>query len=160
MEKNRSAENEALRFLARRMRTIEEVRKHLAEREYDSEEIAAAIEEMLSLGYLDDRQYAMTYFAYAFGKMRGSARVRRELEEKGLEAELIENALADYAYECGLDEHEQARSVVRKLLEASGAGCSEAGRPNEKLMAKAARKLEQLGYRSEEICRVLREMRS
>lgn len=141
-----------MRYLEHRMRTVREMRDHLAEKEYESDEIEETVAEMISLRYLDDFQYALAYFAYGFEKKRGASRIHRELEERGVDSATIDNAYEDYIYENRMDEYSIALGIARK--EASG-------RPVDgRLLAKVARKLEALGYRGDDIYRVLGEMRS
>ena len=51
-------------YLASRMRTVQEVRKHLTEKKYDQAEINETINDLIGLRYLDDYEYAMRYYEY------------------------------------------------------------------------------------------------
>lgn len=152
-ENRRSAAEELTRYLAPRMRTVAEARKHLEEKVYDESEIRETLQRFLDLKYLDDSDYVRAYCEYAFGKRRGSTRIRSELRNKGIESETIQNGINDYMYENRVDECALARLVAEKTL----AG---AERPLEqKAVARVARKLEQMGYGSSVIIRILEEIK-
>ena len=61
-KRNKTALETAYDYLASRMRTAGEVRKHLEGREYPDDEIEEAIEELTGLRYLDDYMYALRYY--------------------------------------------------------------------------------------------------
>lgn len=153
--KKRSARDEAARYLTHRMRTEAEVRRHLADREYEECEIDEAVAELRSLRYLDDYQYALSYFEYGFGLRRGSMRIKRELVERGVERETIENAYEDFLYENDVDEAENAYSIAARDIENRGVK-----EIDDKVKARIARKLENLGYRSDDIIRTLSRIRT
>jgi regulatory protein len=163
--KKRSAAEVAARYLEHRMRSEAEVRKRLAEKGFDRDEIEGTVAEFKSLGYIDDEQYALAYFDYAFAKLRGSRRIFRELEERGIDGTTAENAYEDYIYENNVDEYANALKAARKTVFGTGdpsyePSDEELTAVDERMEAKVARKLDQLGYRSDEILRVLSEMRS
>ena len=148
----KTAGEEAARYLEHRMRTVSDMRDHLIDKGYEKEETEAVITEMTSLRYLDDHEYAMSYFTYGYEKKRGASRIRRELEERGVDSETIDNAYEDYKYENGVDEY----SVAVKIAERECRGAV----IDERTLARVARKLEKLGYRGDNIYRVLGEMRT
>ena len=53
-ENKKTAVETAYAFLAARMRTTEEVRRHLESRGYDPDEINDAVNELIGMRYLDD----------------------------------------------------------------------------------------------------------
>jgi regulatory protein len=79
----------AFRHLARRDRTVQEVRRHLSGREIDEATIERALAALSDQGYLDDARYARR-----FAEDRraldgwGSERIRRRLGELGVPAKL------------------------------------------------------------------------
>ena len=149
-ENRRSAAEELTRYLAPRMRTVAEARKHLEEKVYDESEIRETLQRFLDLKYLDDSDYVRAYCEYAFGKRRGSTRIRSELRNKGIESETIQNGIDDYMYENRV-------ALARRVAEKTLAG---AERPLEqKSVARVARKLEQMGYGSSVIIRILEEIK-
>ena len=148
-ENRRSAAEELTRYLAPRMRTVAEARKHLEEKVYDESEIRETLQRFLDLKYLDDSDYVRAYCEYAFGKRRGSS----ELRNKGIESETIQNGIDDYMYENRVDECALARLVAEKTL----AGAER--HLEQKSVARVARKLEQMGYGSSVIIRILEEIK-
>ena len=152
----------AAAYLANRMRTVFEVRKHLKEKEYTPEEIEAAVKELVELKYLDDYQFALRYYEYNREKKRGALRAERELAEKGVDKETIRNAKEDYLYEQKVDEYEDALAIARKEVFVPSDIYGEADTIRElddKLSAKIARKLESKGFARGDIFRVLDTLR-
>ena len=176
MRKKRGVGDEAMRFLSHRMRTEQEMRQHLSEREYDESEIEGAIRDLKMHHYIDDYEYALAFYRNSYEKLRGGMRAKRELEQKGVDVVVAENALEDYRYEAGIDEVANARrlaiysvygseyingcdsdfiDVIAKFKDIEGAEYLE-----ERKLASIARKLEARGYASSVICRIVSEVRS
>ena len=87
----------ALRYLAHRPRTENEMFRHLSEKGFQDEEIREALQELTTKKYIDDIEYGNMYLRYGFEKGRGIKRLQRELQDKGLSAEDIKKAI--FAYE-------------------------------------------------------------
>ena len=148
----KSAMEVASDYLANRMRTIAEVRKRLTEKEFDETEIDETIEELIELKYLDDYEYAKRYYEYNAEKKRGSFRAMRELEEKGVDKEIIKFALEDFKFESKIDEYEMAISVAENEI-------VNAKIVDEKLVAKIGRSLNTKGFKKDDIFRVIEKIR-
>jgi regulatory protein len=146
----KSAMEAASAYLANRMRTVEEVRRRLRDKEYDAAEIEETINDLIGLRYLDDYLYAMRYYEYNREKRRGSGRAARELAEKGVDEATIRNAREDFLFENNVNEFEDALAVAVKAAEDREL--------DEKLRAKIARKLETAGFSKGDIIRVLGEL--
>jgi regulatory protein len=108
----------ALGALARRMRTVAELKRLLrarveTETEYGQTLVELIIRRLKDHGYLNDSQYA-AYFAslrrdnQKFGRMR----VVTDLKNKGMHNDVIEKAM-DATYE-GVSEEKQAREFLRR----------------------------------------------
>jgi regulatory protein len=109
----------AVGALARRMRTVAELKRLLrarvedAESEYGQTLIELVIRRLKDRGYLNDSQYA-AYFSslrrdnQKFGRMR----VVTDLKIKGMHSDVIDKAV-DAAFE-GVSEEKQAREYLRK----------------------------------------------
>lgn len=138
----------AARYLQHKMRTVQEMKTRLREKEFKEEEINELIEEFISLKYLDDYDYALRYIEYALGKKRGIQRIRMELRERGVSEEIIASAVEDYEEEYKINELEDALSVGRSVVN----GKTEL---DEKLIGKVVRKLRQRGYRDNDIIKAL-----
>ena len=157
----------AYAYLASRMRTSEEVRKHLESREYPEPEITEAINELIGMRYLDDYLFALRYYEYNREKKRGVLRAERELLEKGVDKETARNAKEDFLYEQKVDEFEDALEIARKEVftapgtfgDASGSDTVIAKPYDDKLAARIARRLEGKGFSKGDIFRVLDSIR-
>ncbi len=160
--KTKTALEAASSYLANRMRTAFELKNHLLKKGYSEDEITETVKELTELKYIDDYYYALRYFDYNHSKHRGSLRARRELEEKGVSAEKIQNALEDFKYENNIDEYSEAMKIARKevFYEAEdGSGRIIRRDVDDRLVSKIARKLERSGFCMEDIYRILRDIK-
>ena len=162
-KKNRkTAIESAYAFLASRMRTTEEVRKHLEGRNYTREEINDTINELIGMRYLDDYLYALRYYEYNHEKKRGVLRAERELAEKGIDRETVRNAREDFLYENKVNEFEDALDIALKevFVPSDIYGAPPVMKTfDDRLSAKIARKLEGKGFSRSDIFRVLDSLR-
>lgn len=135
----------ALKYLASRARTCREVERHLLSKGFAPEEICETIERLKELRYVDDEDYCARYLEYAAGKGRGPLRIRRELEEKGVERETIQIAFEEYETE--ESDFERAKEQAEKIAR---------GKPvDKKLLARIGRRLHSMGYPSDVIYQVI-----
>lgn len=85
----------AYRYLAKRDRTVAEVRAHLVKRETDAASLEAAIGELIELQYLDDARYVQRYVE---DRRRldgwGPVRITQGLRKMGIDPPLIAPAIA------------------------------------------------------------------
>lgn len=102
-----------LRLLAARRRSAGELRGRLREREVPPDVAAEAISRTARAGLIDDAAFARDWICQR-RELRGlsDAALRRELEAKGVAAELIVTALALGE----TDEEDRARALVRARL--------------------------------------------
>lgn len=158
----KTAMEAAAAYLANRMHTAFEVRRHLKDKGYTQDEISTAIDELLEMHYLDDYRYALSYFEYNREKKRGSLRAERELAEKGVDRETIRNAKEDFLFEQEVDEFEDALAAARGEVFTKKdifGDEVEVRELDDKLSAKIARKLESKGFSRGDIFRVLDALR-
>ena len=158
----KTAVEAAYAFLATRMRTTAEVRKHLESRGYPEDEITEAVNDLIGMRYLDDYLFALRYYEYNREKHRGVLRAERELAEKGIDRETIRNAGEDFLYEQNVDEYEDALEIARKEVFVPSdiyGEPPEAKEVDDRLTAKIARKLEGKGFSKGDIFRVLDTIR-
>jgi regulatory protein len=89
--------------VARRERTVAELRTALERKRVEPDAIEAAVEELIASGFLDDARYAVR-FAEDKRELAqwGSERIARELTRRGVAGELIEAALCDRSAEAEL----------------------------------------------------------
>lgn len=79
------AKSKALRYLAYAPRTAYQIRTRLGRWGFSDHEIEHTIGDLLDLGYIDDRKYAMEYATARFNhKGYGPERIRRELTADGV----------------------------------------------------------------------------
>ena len=156
MANTKNAAETAYAYLTDRMRTIYEVRDHLAKKGFSEEEITETINDLIGLRYLDDYQYALRYFEYNREKHRGSLRAARELAAKGVDPETIRFAREDFLYSSGTSEYEDALSIAEKELVLRKPD----GHCDEKTAAAIARKLDGKGFERSDIFKVLEQLRS
>ena len=110
-----SAKQKAMDLLLYRTRTEKELYDKLIERGYSEEDSAEAIAYVKSFGYLNDENYA-EYYVSSRGTQKGRSAIKRELRDKGVDDELIENALEELPDET---------DTIRELL------IKKAGAPHE-----------------------------
>jgi regulatory protein len=86
--------NAAARFLEVRPRSVDEVRRHLAQAGYRTELVESAVARLLELGMLDDRAFGQAWVeSRDRARPRGESAIRQELAHKGLDRELIAELL-------------------------------------------------------------------
>jgi regulatory protein len=85
-----------LRFLEARSRSVEEVRRRLADAGYRPELIAATLDRLALIGLLDDELFARTWIeSRDRARPRGEMALRRELSQRGVGRAEIKAALDD-----------------------------------------------------------------
>lgn len=105
------AKDMALRWLGVRARTVQEIRDRLLQRNVDSEIVEAVIEWLLDYGYLNDLEFARSWFSGIRAETRSTYLLSQELREKGIATEIIEIAKSDLASNNDLD---SARRLAQK----------------------------------------------
>ena len=81
-------------LLARRDFSRSELERRLESQRYRPQEIALAVEELTASRALDDARFSHNYVSNHAARGQGPLRIRAELQALGIEAELIEAALA------------------------------------------------------------------
>jgi regulatory protein len=105
----------AVKMLALRARSAEEIRRALARRGYGREEIAAVLARLTASRYLDDAEFARTWVTTRARRAAlGPARLARELRAKGIADADIAVALRALADEW--DTADVAREAARRKL--------------------------------------------
>ena len=105
------ARDKAIRYLSYKARTKAEVIKRLKKEEFSDEVITEVIELMVKYNYIDDMKYAKTCMEYMANKKKyGISRIKFELQQKGVEKDVINELLngADF------DETESAILLLEK----------------------------------------------
>ncbi|HZP64061.1 MAG TPA: regulatory protein RecX [Terriglobales bacterium] len=143
----------AVGALARRMRSVAELKRLLrnrveAETEIGQTMIELVIRKLKDQGYLNDARYAASFSSYRrdnekFGRMR----VITDLKAKGVHSEVIDKAIESTFDE--VDEEQQARAYLkRKRLQKP---------KDQKQAARVFRQLTRAGFRSKTIFTILKK---
>ena len=141
----------ALSKLNYRMRSKAELKKALADLDYDTEEIAETIEELESFGYVDDRRFSEEFIRSSARKNWSSSRIIRALREKGISKDMAEEALENHlnGEESGTDsgsfDRERAFSTGSKMADEQ---LIKGKKIDDKFLSKVGRRLMSLGYGS------------
>jgi regulatory protein len=143
----------AVGALARRMRSVAELKRLLRQRVDAETEIGQTLVELIirrlkDQGYLNDAQYAASYSAFRRDNEKfGRRRIVTELKIKGVHGEVLEKAV-DSVFS-GVNEEKQARAyLMRKRLQ----------KPKDKKQAaRIFRQLMRAGFTSKTIFAILRK---
>jgi regulatory protein len=143
----------AVGALARRMRSIAELKRLLRQRVDADTEIGKTLVELVirklkDQGYLDDAKYAATYSAFRRDNEKfGRRRVVTDLKIKGVHGEVIDKAV-DAAFE-EVDEQKHAREYLRR---------KRLKKPkDQKAAARVFRQLMRAGFGTKTIFNILRK---
>ena len=139
-----SLRERALRHLARRDHSRAELARKLSAHG-DADEIEAVIERMGELGLQSDTRYAEAFVRGKAGRF-GASRLRSELARRGIDRDLIDEAIAG---ECVESEADRARAVLRGRFTEPPADARE--------WARQARFLQTRGFAPELIRKLLKE---
>jgi regulatory protein len=135
-----SVEAAAMRLLARREHSRAELKRKLGARGAPAELIEQVLDALATRRLQRDDRYAETLVTSRLGRGQGPVRIRRELAEQGVAAELIEAALA----RCEADWCRLAAETRRRRFGAA----APASWPER---ARQARFLEYRGFTGEQI---------
>ena len=139
-----SLRERALRHLARRDHSRAELARKLSAHG-DVDEIEAVIERMGELGLQSDTRYAEAFVRGKAGRF-GASRLRSELARRGIDRDLIDEAIAG---ECVESEADRARAVLRGRFTEPPADARE--------WARQARFLQTRGFAPDLIRKLLKE---
>ncbi len=134
----------ALIQLARREHSRRELERKLAREGAPSDLIRGVLDELAERGLQSDARYAEALVAARLRRGQGVQRIRRELAESGIDAELIDAVLAGVA----IDWQQRAREVCRQKFGTSTP-------PDRAEWARRARFLQYRGFDAEVIRAVL-----
>lgn len=152
-ESEKDIMDEAAELLTARSLTKAELQKKLKGQGFESPEVEDAAARLEELGYLDDEAYAARYAADAARKGKGRLRIARELAQKGTDGETVKAALETIADdEDQLSERDRAMAEAEKMLRGE--------KPDEKTLARIARRLSSYGYEPSVIWDVLGKLRN
>lgn len=143
----------AVGALARRMRTVAELKRLLRQRVDMDSEIGKTLVELVTRrlkdqGYLNDSKYAAAYSAFRRDNEKfGRRRVITDLKAKGVVGDVLEQAV-DASFEA-VDDEKQAREYLRRkrLVKPQ----------DQKQAARVFRQLMRAGFASKTIFKILRK---
>ncbi|MBI5449984.1 MAG: regulatory protein RecX [Gammaproteobacteria bacterium] len=135
----------AIGLLARREHSRAELQDKLQRRDYPPRQVVEVLTALQHEGLVNDRRFAEQFVHARQQRGQGVQRIRRELRERGVDGELIEQALAGTM---GQDWMAQLRAVQRKRF----------GRlpQDARERARQARFLYYRGYTAEQVNRLFR----
>jgi regulatory protein len=138
-----SLKGRALRFLSQREHSRSELERKLAPHEEEPGQLSRVLDELAARGFIDHQRVADSVVHRRAAKL-GAVRIRQELQAKGLESHLVEEAVAALR----VNEVDRAREVWRRKFDAPPADAAERG--------KQARFLAARGFGGDVIARVLK----
>jgi regulatory protein len=105
----------ALRYLGRRLHSTSELRIKLKQKGYEKELVDDVISDLSKAGYLNDLDFAMEFTMQKINaKLWGKNKIKSELIKKGINAEIIAQALNESFNED--DEYEKAMITAQKKI--------------------------------------------
>ena len=137
-----SLKGRALRLLGGREHSRAELQRKLAPHEQEAGQLQRVLDELQAKGFIRDERVAESVLHRRAGKL-GAGRIRQELQAKGLDAELVSQALQQLR----ATELDRARDVWRRKFAAPPQDATE--------RAKQSRFLAARGFGGEVIRRVL-----
>lgn len=144
----KEAKSRAVRFLTYRDRSAQEVKSHLAKKEFSPPIVTQVIEWLVDLNYLNDERFARQWGRFRLeSKKWGKYRLQQELLSKGLDSELVEETLNGLYNK--VDEFELALSCVAKKLPALK------GLDLQKKRRRIAQFLQRRGFSTDAVFKVL-----
>jgi regulatory protein len=139
---NELAKSVAIKYVAYRDRSEKEVANHLTKKDFSEATVNKAINELVSLGYIDDERFSINWGSLrANNKKFGKNRVLKELLEKGVDLQVAERAL-EKIYS-NIDENFFATSIAKNKL------ASMQGRDSRQKLQATAQFLDRQGFSSE-----------
>ena len=144
----REAKSVAVKFLSMRLRSEGEVRKKLEDEGFDNTVIDQAIEELQSVGYINDKIYVQKYL-YDRSKLKPKSKklLKLELQSRGIREEIIDSILDEW----DLDEELVAEGLVRKKF-------GKYDLQHEKIMRRVYMFLKHRGFSYELANRIIQKM--
>lgn len=137
-----SLKGRALKLLAAREHSRRELERKLARHEVEPGQLKAALDELQARGFIDEQRVVESVVHRRAGRL-GAARIRQELQAKGLQPDAVAAAVARLRG----SEFDRAREVWRRRFGAPAADAA--------ARAKQARFLVARGFTAEVVRRVL-----
>ncbi len=154
--KNNDPLSYAVNFISYRPRSVKEVKDALRKKGFHEEAQVETLSKLSEWGLLNDALFAESWIHYRTEALaKGRFGVRRELIEKGISPDIIEQALAEY-YPAELEEE-----ILEQILEKERRRLSvKSDIEKEKALQKLAGKLQYKGFSQGAIYRGLQQLES
>jgi regulatory protein len=91
--KKQSLNERAMNYLARREHSVKELQTKLLNADFDLNEVNELLHKLTTSGLQSDQRFTENYIRYRSQRGFGSQRIRQELKERGITAELISSEL-------------------------------------------------------------------
>ena len=111
-ERLQKAKDAAYNYLSYRARSVKEVRDKLVQKEFAEEIIEQVVDDLQRQKLLNDREFARRFVEARLGRANGSRKLAQELRRKGIETEIIDEVLGEFA--ATLDSEERAVGLLGK----------------------------------------------
>jgi regulatory protein len=142
----KGVEAAAVRLLARREHSVEELRRKLVTKGYPAETIEPVIQKLAGKRLVSDERFTSSFVHHHAKRGQGPVRIRAELRQQGIADSQVEEALRS----AEVDWVQLAREVRRRKF-----GASPPRGPSER--AKQARFLQYRGFDAEQLRAAFRE---
>ena len=111
-EQLQKAKDAAYNYLSYRAQSVKEVRDKLAQKEFAEETIEQVVDDLQRQKLLNDSEFARRFVEARLGRANGSRKLAQELRRKGIETEVVDEVLGEFA--ATLDSEERAIGLFGK----------------------------------------------
>ncbi len=105
----------AQRLLKFRIRSEAELSERLKKKGFNEEVIVRVVDYFKDIGIIDDRRFAREWIEWRLAKPFGRVRIKRELQQKGIDDSIIEDELSS-AMQDSYDEDDVVAHLVEKQV--------------------------------------------
>ena len=108
---------EGLKYLKTRARSKKEVHDKLLKNEYSVDMINDALEKLEKQGYINDKIFATSYLNNKLiTTTRGPFKIRKELQDKGINNEIIDEVLTSYTEDIQI---EKINKIINRMIKSN-----------------------------------------
>lgn len=144
----------ALRLLAARPRSVQELLRRLRDRGHNPSAAAHVVGRLEEAGVLNDAEFARHFVRVHSGRGQGPGRLLRDLVARGVERRVAERAIDEVLDAEGIDPVEQARALAHKRARQLGT------LPRQTLRRRLLAYLSRRGFRRGEVIDLVNEVLS
>ena len=103
-EQLQKAKDTAYNYLSYRAGSVKEVRDKLAQKEFAEETIEQVVDDLQRQKLLNDSEFARRFVEARLGRANGSLKLAQGLRRRGIETEIIDEVLGEFAATLGSEE--------------------------------------------------------